>query len=156
MLFRSHTGQLLFSEATVDPNSSSVILRAQFPNPERMLLPGMYVRVRLEQGVRPDTITIPQQAVMRTADGSMVMTVDAQGKVVPRPVKTGGAYGDKWIVSSGLNAGDQVIVEGLQKVKPGATVKASPWEPRGNAAAGTPAAAAAPAAPAPAASSEKK
>ena len=152
----AHTGQLLFSEATVDPNSSSVILRAQFPNPERMLLPGMYVRVRLEQGVRPDTITIPQQAVMRTADGSMVMTVDAQGKVVPRPVKTGGAYGDKWIVSSGLNAGDQVIVEGLQKAKPGATVKASPWEPGGNAAAGTPAAAAAPAAPAPAASSEKK
>ena len=152
-----HTGQLLFSEATVDPNSSSVILRAQFPNPERVLLPGMYVRVRLEQGVRPDTITVPQQAVMRTPDGSMVMTVDAEGKVTPRPVKTGGAYGTSWIVTSGLNNGDQVIVEGLQKAKPGATVKPSPWQPAGTAAAGAPAAAPAgtPAA-APAASQEKK
>jgi membrane fusion protein (multidrug efflux system) len=124
-------GQLLFSEAVVDPQSSSVILRAQFPNPQRALLPGMYVRVRVEQGVRPGTITVPQQAVMRTIDGSMVMTVDAEGKVVPRPVKTDGAYGQKWIVSSGLKAGDTVIVEGLQKVKPGAPVKALPWTPPG-------------------------
>ncbi len=149
-----HAGQLLFSEATVDPNSSSVILRAQFPNPERTLLPGMYVRVRLEQGTRPNTITVPQQAVMRTADGSMVMTVDAEGKVTPRPVKTGGAHGTHWIVISGLNEGDQVIVEGLQKAKPGATVKASPWSP-GGAPSGT-AGAAPTAAPSPAAPSEKK
>ncbi len=88
-----HAGQLLFSEAMVDPGSSSVILRAQFPNPERTLLPGMYVRVRVEQGVRPGTIVVPQQAVMRTVDGSIVMTVDAEGKVAPRPVKTEGAYG---------------------------------------------------------------
>ncbi|MFM8467812.1 MAG: efflux RND transporter periplasmic adaptor subunit [Oxalobacteraceae bacterium] len=145
-----HAGQLLFSEATVDPSSSSVILRAQFPNRERTLLPGMYVRVRLEQGVRPNTITVPQQAVMRTADGSMVMTVDAEGKVAPRPVKTGGAYGTRWIVTSGLKEGDQVIVEGLQKAKPGATVKPSPWQP-GGAPADT-----APAAAAPAATPEKK
>jgi membrane fusion protein (multidrug efflux system) len=124
-------GQLLFSEAVVDPQSSSVILRAQFPNPQRALLPGMYVRVRVEQGVRPGTITVPQQAVMRTIDGSIVMTVDAEGKVAPRPVKTDGAYGQKWIVSSGLKAGDTVIVEGLQKVKPGAPVKALPWTPPG-------------------------
>ena len=143
-----HTGQLLFSEATVDPSSSSVILRAQFPNRERTLLPGMYVRVRLEQGVRPNTITVPQQAVMRTADGSMVMTVDAEGKVAPRPVKTGGAYGTSWIVTSGLKEGDQVIVEGLQKAKPGATVKPSPWQP-GGAPAGAAPAAAAPAAATP-------
>jgi len=139
-----HTGQLLFSEATVDPSSSSVILRAQFPNRERTLLPGMYVRVRLEQGVRPNTITVPQQAVMRTADGSMVMTVDAEGKVAPRPVKTGGAYGTSWIVTSGLKEGDQVIVEGLQKAKPGATVKPSPWQPGGAPAGAAPAAAATP------------
>jgi len=139
------TGQLLFSEAVVDPQSSSVILRAQFPNPQRTLLPGMYVRVRVEQGVRAGTITVPQQAVMRTVDGSMVMTVDAQGKVAPRPVKTDGAYGQKWIVSSGLKDGDTVIVEGLQKVKPGAPVKALPWTPPGAA----PAAAAPDAAPAP-------
>lgn len=143
-----HTGQLLFSEATVDPSSSSVILRAQFPNRERTLLPGMYIRVRLEQGARPNTITVPQQAVMRTADGSMVMTVDAEGKVAPRPVKTGGAYGTSWIVTSGLKEGDQVIVEGLQKAKPGATVKPSPWQP-GGAPAGAAPAAAAPAAATP-------
>lgn len=125
----SHTGQFLFSETTVDPSSSSVILRAQFPNPERTLLPGMYVRVQLEQGVRAGTITIPQQAVMRTADGSVVMSVDAEGKVTPKPVKTGGVYGNRWIITSGLSAGDQIIVEGLQKAKPGATVKPSPWDP---------------------------
>jgi membrane fusion protein (multidrug efflux system) len=65
---------------------------------------------------------------MRTADGSMVMTVDAEGKVVPRPVKTGGAYGTNWIINDGLKAGDTVIVEGLQKAKPGSTVKPSPWQ----------------------------
>ena len=124
-------GQLLFSEAVVDPQSSSVILRAQFPNPQRTLLPGMYVRVRVEQGVRPGTITVPQQAVMRTVDGSLVMTVDAEGKVAPRPVKTEGAYGTHWIISSGLKAGDTVIVEGLQKVKPSAPVKALPWTAAG-------------------------
>lgn len=127
----AHTGQFLFSETTVDPLSSSVILRAQFPNPERSLLPGMYVRVKLEQGVRSGTITVPQQAVMRTADGSVVMSVNAEGKVIPKPVKTGGAYGTRWIITSGLDLGDQIIVEGLQKAKPGATVKASPWEPAG-------------------------
>ncbi len=124
-------GQLLFSEAVVDPQSSSVILRAQFPNAQQTLLPGMYVRVRIEQGVRAGTLTVPQQAVMRTLDGSVVMTVDAEGKVAPRPVKTDGAYGANWIVSSGLKAGDTVIVEGLQKVKPGAPVKALPWSPAG-------------------------
>ena len=143
------SGQLLFSEAVVDPQSSSVILRAQFPNPQHSLLPGMYVRVRVEQGVRPGTITVPQQAVMRTADGSMVMTVDAEGKVAPRPVKTDGAYGSNWIISSGLKAGDTVIVEGLQKVKPGAPVKPLPWTPAG--AASAPSGSAAPAAAAPAA-----
>ena len=121
-------GQLLFSDVTVDPSSGSVTLRAQFPNPQRTLLPGMYVRVRLEQGVRPGTITVPQQSVMRTLDGSVVMTVDAAGKVTPRPVKTDGAYGTNWIISEGLQAGDVVIVEGLQKSKPGSTVKPSPWE----------------------------
>ncbi|MBU3708980.1 MAG: efflux RND transporter periplasmic adaptor subunit [Burkholderiaceae bacterium] len=131
-------GQLLFSEAVVDPQSSSVILRAQFPNPQRTLLPGMYVRVRVEQGVRPGTITVPQQAVMRTVDGSLVMTVDAEGKVAPRPVKTEGAYGTHWIISSGLKAGDTVIVEGLQKVKPGAPVKALPWTAAGPSSAAAP------------------
>lgn len=149
-------GQLLFSEAMVDPQSSSVILRAQFPNAQRTLLPGMYVRVRVEQGVRAGTITVPQQAVMRTVDGSVVMTVDAAGKVTPRPVKTDGAYGQKWIVSSGLKEGDTVIVEGLQKAKPGATVKPLPWQPAGAAPAQAGAPAAPAAAPAAAAAQEKK
>jgi membrane fusion protein (multidrug efflux system) len=124
-----YPGQLLFSEAVVDPASSSIILRAQFPNPHRTLLPGTYVRVRLEQGTRAGAIAVPQQAVMRTADGSIVMTVDGNGTVTPRPVKTDGTYGTKWIISSGLNHGDQVIVEGLQKAKPGAIVKPTPWNP---------------------------
>lgn len=153
-------GQLLFSEAVVDPQSSSVILRAQFPNPQLTLLPGMYVRVRVEQGVRAGTIAVPQQAVMRTVDGSLVMTVDSAGKVTPRPVKTDGAYGQKWIVSSGLKEGDTIIVEGLQKAKPGATVKPLSWQPAGAApaqpAAGAPQPAAQPAAPAAPAAQEKK
>jgi membrane fusion protein (multidrug efflux system) len=128
-----YPGQLLFSEAMVDPASSSVILRAQFPNPQRGLLPGTYVRVRLEQGTRAGAIVVPQQAVMRTADGAVVMTVDGSGTVTPRPVKTDGAYNNAWIISSGLNHGDQVIVEGLQKAKPGAKVKPIPWTPDGTA-----------------------
>ena len=85
--------------------------------------------MRLEQGTRAGAITVPQQSVMRTADGAVVMTVDGNGTVSPRPVKTDGAFGTKWIISSGLNHGDQVIVEGLQKAKPGATVKPTPWSP---------------------------
>ena len=146
-------GRLLFSDVTVDPSSGSVNLRAEFPNPQRTLLPGMYVRVRLEQGVRPGTITVPQQAVMRTADGAAVMTVTPEGKVAPRPVKTDGTYGNNWIISEGLKQGDSVIVEGLQKAKPGATVKPQPWQ-AAEAASASPAAApaaapvAAPASPA--------
>jgi membrane fusion protein (multidrug efflux system) len=123
-----HPGHLLFSDVTVDPSSGSVTIRAEFPNPKNILLPGTYVRVRLEQGVRSGTITVPQQAVMRTPDGSLVMTVNAEGKVTPRPVKTDGAYGTNWIISQGLKEGDTIIVEGLQKAKPGATVKPTPWQ----------------------------
>ena len=123
-----HPGHLLFSDVTVDPSSGSVTIRAEFPNPKHILLPGTYVRVRLEQGVRSGTITVPQQAVMRTPDGSLVMIVNAEGKVTPRPVKTDGAYGTNWIISQGLKEGDTIIVEGLQKAKPGATVKPTPWQ----------------------------
>ena len=147
-----HPGHLLFSDVTVDPSSGSVTIRAEFPNPKNVLLPGTYVRVRLEQGVRSGTITVPQQAVMRTPDGSLVMTVNAEGKVTPRPVKTDGAYGTNWIISQGLKEGDTIIVEGLQKAKPGATVKPTPWQkpdaaPAPSAAPSAPAAPAAPAAP---------
>ena len=143
------TGKLLFSDLAVDQSSGAVTLRAEFPNPDRFLLPGMYVRARLEQAVNDSAITVPQQAVQRDNNGSSVMTVGADGKVAPRSIKTGSVQGDKWIVTEGLKEGDVVIVEGLQKVQPGAPVKAVPWKP-----AGAPVAAAA--APAPAAPANKK
>ena len=138
------TGKLLFSDLAVDQSSGAITLRAEFPNPDRFLLPGMYVRARLEQAVNESAITVPQQAVQRDNNGASVMTVGADGKVAPRPIKTGSVQGDKWIVTDGLKEGDVVIVEGLQKVRPGAAVKPVPWKP---AVAGTaaPVAAAAPA-----------
>ncbi|MEO8837467.1 MAG: efflux RND transporter periplasmic adaptor subunit [Herbaspirillum sp.] len=122
-----HTGKLLFSDLTVDPSSGAITLRAEFANPERLLLPGMYVRARLEQAVNEQAITIPQQAVIRGVVGTTVMLVDTNGKVVPRTIETGDAQGNQQIVNSGLKAGDKVIVEGLQKIKPGASVKAVAW-----------------------------
>lgn len=121
-------GRLLFSDVTVDRSSGQVTLRAQFPNPQRRLLPGMYVRVRLEQGVDERAIRIPQQAVQRSADGSStVWVVGADNKPEQRPVKTGAAVGDEWIVRDGLKVGDTVIVEGFQKLQPGAPVQPVPW-----------------------------
>ena len=138
-------GKLLFSDVTVDPSSGAVTLRAEFPNPDHTLLPGMYVRARVEQAINEKAIAVPQQAVTRTADGAAVMVVDANNKVVPRPVETGSAEGNSWVINSGLKEGDRVIVEGLQKVQPGATVKPVPWQqaPANGAAASAPAAPAA-------------
>jgi membrane fusion protein (multidrug efflux system) len=124
----AHAGKLLFSDLTVDESSGAVTLRAEIPNPERLLLPGMYVRARLEQAASENAILVPQQAVQRTPTGASVMVVDADSKVAVRPVKTQGAQGNAWIVSDGLKAGDRVIVEGVQKVKPGAPVKPVPWK----------------------------
>lgn len=122
------TGKLLFSDLTVDANSGAITLRAVFPNPDRLLLPGMYVRARLEQAVNEQAITVPQQAVIRSNGGASVLVVGQDGKVAERIVKTGSAQGNAWIISEGLKAGDRVIVEGLQKVKPGAKVKSVPWQ----------------------------
>jgi membrane fusion protein (multidrug efflux system) len=121
-------GKLLFSDIAVDPSSGAVTLRAEFPNPDKLLLPGQYVRAKLEQGVRDDAIAVPQQAVQHDASGSTVMLVGTDGKVAAQPVTTGDAQGDKWLITKGLKAGDRVIVEGFQKVKPGATVKAVEWK----------------------------
>ncbi|ATJ84807.1 efflux RND transporter periplasmic adaptor subunit [Ralstonia solanacearum] len=140
----AQTGKLYFSDLTVDQTTGSITLRAIFPNAERTLLPGMYVRARLEQAVDQQAITVPQQAVSRNADGSTVMTVNAEGKVAPRKVQADRAVGTEWIVSSGLQAGDKVIVDGLQKVQPGAPVKPVAWHAGG--AQGQGAAASAPAA----------
>lgn len=114
-----HHGKLLFSEMTVDPGTGEVLLRAEVPNPDRMLLPGMFVRVDVEQAVYQQAFTISQRALIRSAQGEQVMTVLPDGKVVPLPIKTERAHGNRWIVSSGLSGGEQVIVEGLQKVRPG-------------------------------------
>lgn len=121
-------GKLLFSDLSVDRNTGQVTLRAEFPNPERVLLPGMYVRVRLEQGVDERAIRVPQQAIQRGSDGGASVWVVGDGDVPElRPVVTGPTSGDLLIVREGLKAGDRVIVEGFQKLRPGAPVKPEPW-----------------------------
>jgi membrane fusion protein, multidrug efflux system len=142
-------GKLLFSDIAVDESSGAVSMRAEFPNPNRILLPGMYVRARLEQGVKEAAITVPQQAVVRSPEGSSVLVVGADNKVAPRPVTADAAQGNQWIVSSGLKGGERIIVEGLQKAKPGSVVNPVPWKDPASAPAAAPGApSAAPAAPA--------
>jgi membrane fusion protein (multidrug efflux system) len=123
-------GKLLFSDLSVDPTSGQVNLRAEIPNPQGALLPGLYVRVRLAQAEVDGGLMLPQQAVTRGATGDVAMVVDAQGMVTPRPVKLGGALGNQWVVLSGLKAGEQVMVEGFQKPKPKSPVKTVPWVPK--------------------------
>jgi len=123
-----HAGKLLFSDQTVDPGTGAITLRAVVPNPERFLLPGMYVRARVEQAVQENALTVPQQAVQRQADAAIVMVVGPDNKVAPRPVKAETAVGDKWVVSEGLKAGERIVVEGFQKAAPGAVVNAVPWK----------------------------
>ena len=120
-------GKLLFSDLTVDPTTGQITLRAEVPNPDGTLLPGMYVRVRLEQATAGNAITLPQQAVTRSAQGDSVMVVDAEGKAVRRTIKVGGQQDGQWVVLDGLKAGEQVMVDGFQKLRPGATVKPVPW-----------------------------
>lgn len=120
----SQQGKLLFSDLAVDPGTGSVSLRAKFPNPKHELLPGMFVRVRFSEATSDDAIKLPQRALESGPQGQFVMVVDAQGKVAPRPVTTGGMAGGDFIISKGLNGGEQVIVDGLQKARPGSTVKA--------------------------------
>lgn len=117
-------GRLALSEVTVDEGTGSVTLRAEFPNPTGDLLPGMYVRARLPQGVRADAVLVPHAAVVRDARGSaLVMVVDEQNVVQARPVEVVQAFGDKWVLGGGLQAGERVITEGLQRVRPGVTVQ---------------------------------
>lgn len=130
-------GRLEFSEVSVDTGTGSVTLRARFPNAKGELLPGMYVRARFAQGVREDAVLVPHAGIGRDARGNAVaMVVNAENKVESRQVKAERALGDKWVVTEGLAAGDRVIVDGLQKIRPGAEVQAQ------DAAAAAPAAAA--------------
>ncbi|ADG11993.1 MexE family multidrug efflux RND transporter periplasmic adaptor subunit [Caulobacter segnis] len=119
-------GTLEFSDVTVDAGTGSVTLRAVFPNPNGVLLPGMYVRASLTQGVASGGILIPQTAVSRDPKGAATVTLVGAKGPEPRPVTLGQTIGDKWLVTSGLQPGDKVIVEGLQKVRPGAPIKAVP------------------------------
>ena len=128
-------GKLLFTDLTVDATSGQITLRAEVPNPDGLLLPGQYVRVRLSQAELPSAILVPQQAVTRTNQGDTVLVVGADSKPMPRPVKIGNAQGNQWVVLDGLKDGEQVIVDGFQKMMvPGAPVKAVPWNPAASAA----------------------
>jgi membrane fusion protein (multidrug efflux system) len=123
-------GQLQFSEVNVDQSTGSVILRAVFPNPKHMLLPGMFVRAEIDEGVNEKGILVPQQAVTHDIKGdATTLVVTPDNKVELRQLVTTRAIGDKWLVSSGVAAGDRVIVEGVQKVQPGATVNPTEWTP---------------------------
>jgi len=122
------SGKLLFSDVSVDESTGSVSMRAEFPNPKHTLLPGMYVRARLEQGVDDAAITVPQQAVIRSPEGSSVLIVGADNKVLAQPVTATSSDGQNWVVSSGLKGGERIVVEGFQKAKPGAVVNPQPWK----------------------------
>ena len=136
-------GTLQFQDVTVDQTTGSYILRIVFPNPKRVLLPGMFVRAVLEEGVSEQALLVPQQGVSRDPKGNpLALIVDAENKVQPRRLTLVRTIGDKWLVSDGLSAGDRVIVEGMQKVRPGAAVQAVPFAE----AAGAPGKTAAPAA----------
>ena len=133
----------------MDPGTGSLLLRVVVPNPDDLLLPGMYVRAVVSSGVRQDALLVPQQGVARDPKGNTsVMVVGADGKVAVRPMRVAQTVGDKWLVDDGLRAGDRVIVEGLQKIRPGVPVKATEAAPAG---AAPPATGTAPAPSAPAA-----
>jgi len=122
-------GTLQFSDVTVDPTTGSVILRVIFPNPEGVLLPGMFVRAVIREGVNEQAILVPQQGVSRDRKGNpFALIVSADGKVEQRQLTLDRAIGDKWLVSAGLAPGDRVIVEGMQRVRPGGAVKVVPFE----------------------------
>ena len=121
-----HAGRLSFAEAMVDPATGAVALRVVVPNPDQLLLPGMFVRAKVANAERRNAILAPQQGITRDPKGNAsAMVVDAEGKVAAREVKVSRAIGDKWLVESGLAAGDKLIVEGLQKIRPGAPVQAT-------------------------------
>lgn len=116
-------GKLQFSEVTVDESTGAIGLRAEFPNPKRDLYPGLFVRAKIEQGVRDQVILVPQKALVRMASGATILwVVGADNKVNPRPVKVGASVADKWLINEGIQAGEKIVTEGLQKIAAGAEV----------------------------------
>lgn len=138
-------GTLDFSGAVADPATGAVSLRALIPNPQKTLLPGMFVTLKAVLGERLNAFLVPQEALLRDAQGAYVYVVGADGKVARKNVTAENPRDGKWVITSGLAANDQVIVSGVQKVQPGAPAKATPWKPAAPAG-GQPAAPAAPAA----------
>ncbi|MFM0321644.1 efflux RND transporter periplasmic adaptor subunit [Caballeronia glebae] len=123
----SEQGKLQFSDVTVDQSTGSVTVRAIFENKDRVLLPGMFVRAHIEEGVNPNALVVPVQGVTHDQKGTaQAMVVDSDNKVALRPIVTSGTYGQNWVVDSGLKPGDRVIVEGIDKARPGMPVKAVP------------------------------
>lgn len=132
-----HTGRLLFSEAAVDETTGQVTLRGEFPNPDGDLLPGMYMRVALEQGVQAGVIAVPQQAVRRDGGGQpQLYILKPDGTLELRPVRTGRTLDNRQVIEDGVRPGEQVVVEGFQKVRPGATFTGAPWQPASESATG--------------------
>ncbi|ANC39200.1 MAG: efflux RND transporter periplasmic adaptor subunit [Hafnia sp.] len=130
-------GQLQFSDVSVDESTGSITIRALFPNPQHDLLPGMFVRARIDEGMQKDALLVPQQGVTRNPRGeASVMLVNAKSQVEVRNVTAAQAIGDKWLVTDGLHSGDRVIVSGLQKVRPEMTVKAEEQNLQANASQG--------------------
>ena len=122
-------GMLQFRDVTVDPTTGSVVLRVVVPNPEGVLLPGMFVRAVVKEGTNERAILIPQQAVSHDPKGNPIaLIIDAEGKIQQRRLTLDRAIGDKWLVSSGLASGDRVVVEGMQKVRPGASARVIPFD----------------------------
>lgn len=124
-------GKILFSDLAVNPSTGAVSVRAQFPNPERTLLPGMFARVRFPSAVAEDIVRIPQSAVQTGPQGQFVLLVVGDNKTKPQPVKTGSMADGDFIITEGLKGGEKIIVTGFQKMRPGAPFKMVPWSPPG-------------------------
>jgi membrane fusion protein (multidrug efflux system) len=123
-----HAGKILFSDLAVNPGTGAVSVRAQFANPDRLLLPGMFARVRFPSAVAEGVVRVPQRAVQTGPEGQYVLQLVANDKVIPHPVKTGGMADGDFIVTDGLKGGEKIIVNGFQKMRPGAPFKAVPWQ----------------------------
>jgi membrane fusion protein (multidrug efflux system) len=123
------TGRLIFSDLTVDSSTGQVTLRAKFPNPKGLLLPGMFVRVQTQAATAAQAILLPQQAVLRSGDTDSVKVVAKDGKVTTRKIKVNSSQEGQWIILEGLNEGEMVVAEGFQKMKGDAPVKPIAWKP---------------------------
>ena len=124
-----HAGKLIFADLAVDPGTGTISLRALFPNPKHELLPGTFVRIRLPEAEAANAIKLPQRAVQSGPTGQFVVAVGADNKAMALPVKTGSMAGGDWIITEGLKGGEKVVVNGLQKARPGTPVKPVPWQP---------------------------